>query len=117
MVNGHTLIKHRLKGGIHATWNNTADAQVNTVTGHLHNQRITPRSTMSPVNDGNLYGVDCGMLADPWGPQFAYCEQGPRNWRSGCVVLTFVNGLLMPPELCQVVAEDVAWFRGQRIEV
>lgn len=117
MVNGHTLIKHRLKGGIHATWNNTADAQINTVTGHLHNQRITPRATMSPLNGGHLYGVDCGMVADPWGPQFAYVEQGPRNWRSGFAVLTFVNGLLMPPELCQVVDDGVAWFRGQRIEV
>jgi hypothetical protein len=117
MVNGHTLIKHRIKGGIHATWNNTADAQISTVTGHLHNLRITPRTTMSPVNGGMIYGVDTGMLADPWGPQFAYVEQGPRNWRAGFAVLTFTGGQLMPPELCQVVDEDVAWFRGCRIEV
>ena len=117
MVNGHTLIKHRVKGGIHATWTATADAQVSTVTGHLHNLRVTPRTTMSPVNGGMIYGVDTGMLADPWGPQFAYVEQGPRNWRSGFAVLTFKGGQLMPPELCQVVDEDVAWFRGCRIEV
>ncbi len=117
MVNGHTLIKHRLKGGIHATWNNTAEAQVNTVTGHLHNLRVTPRSTMGPTNGGNLYGVDAGMLADPWGPQFSYVEAGPRNWRSGFAVLTFKDGVLMPPELCQVVEEDAVWFRGNRIEV
>jgi hypothetical protein len=117
MVNGHTLIKHRIKGGIHATWNNTADAQISTVTGHLHNLRITPRTTMSPLNGGNLYGVDTGMLADPWGPQFAYCEQGPRNWRAGFAVLTFRAGLLMPPELVQVVEDGVVWFRGSRIEV
>lgn len=117
LVNGHTLIKHRLKGGIHATWNNTADAQINTVTGHLHNLRVTPRTTMSPVNGGYIYGVDTGMLADAWGPQFSYCEQGPRNWRSGFAVLTFANGLLMPPELCQVIEEDAVFFRGNRIEV
>lgn len=117
MVNGHTLIKHRIKGGIHATWNNTADAQISTVTGHMHNLRITPRTTMSPVNGGNIYGVDCGMLADPWGPQFAYIEQGPRNWRAGFAVLTFRDGLLMPPELCQVIEEDAVFFRGNRIEV
>ena len=117
MVNGHTLIKHRIKGGIHATWNNTAEAQVNTVTGHLHNLRITPRSTMGPTNAGNLYGVDTGMLADPWGPQFAYVEQGPRNWRAGFAVLTFTGGILMPPELVQVVEEDVVFFRGNRVEV
>ena len=117
MVNEHTLIKHRIKGGIHATWNNTADAQISTVTGHMHNLRITPRTTMSPVNGGNIYGVDCGMLADPWGPQFAYVEQGPRNWRAGFAVLTFQDGLLMPPELCQVIEEDAVFFRGCRIEV
>jgi hypothetical protein len=117
MVNSHTLIKHRIKNGIHATWNNTAEAQVSTVTGHMHNLRVTPRSTMGPTNGGNLYGVDTGMLADPWGPQFAYVEQGPRNWRAGFAVLTFVDGVLMPPELCQVVAEDVVFFRGNRIEV
>jgi hypothetical protein len=72
---------------------------------------------MGPTNGGNLYGVDTGMLADPWGPQFAYVEQGPRNWRSGFAVLTFADGLLMPPELCQVVADGVAFFRGERIEV
>lgn len=117
MLNGHTLIKHRLKGGIHATWNNTAEAQVNTVTGHLHNLRVTPRSTMSPVNGGNIYGIDTGMMADPWGSQFAYCEQGPRNWRAGFAVLTIKNGLLMPPELVQVIEEDAVFFRGNRIEV
>jgi Calcineurin-like phosphoesterase len=117
MVNGHTLIKHRIKGGIHATWNNTADAQVNTVTGHLHNLRVTPRSTMGPTNGGNLYGVDTGMLADPWGPQFSYVEQGPRNWRSGFAVLTFRDGVLMPPELVQVVEEGIVFFRGEQISV
>ncbi len=117
MVNGHTLIKHRIKGGIHATWNNTAEAQVNTVTGHLHNLRVTPRTTMGPTNGGNLYGVDTGMLADPWGPQFAYAEQGPRNWRSGFVVLTFAGGVLMPPELVQVVDDGVVFFRGLQIQV
>jgi hypothetical protein len=117
MVNEHTLIKHRLKGGIHATWNNTADAQISTVTGHMHNLRVTPRSTMSPVNNGTIYGVDTGMLADPWGPQFAYIEQGPRNWRSGFAVLTFVDGVLMPPEFAQVVDEGKVFFRGQIVEV
>lgn len=117
MVNGHTLIKHRLKGGIHATWNNTAEAQVNTVTGHLHQLKVTPRTTMSPLNGGNLYGVDTGCIADPWGPQFAYVEQGPRNWGSGFAVLTFHDGHLMPPEICKVIEEDAVWFRGNRIEV
>lgn len=117
VVNGHTLIKHRIRNGIHSTWTTTADAQVSTVCGHLHNLRVTPRSTMSPVNGGIIYGVDTGMLADPWGPQFGYMEQGPRNWRAGFAVLTFEGGQLMPPELCQVVDDGAVFWRGKRIEV
>jgi DNA-binding Lrp family transcriptional regulator len=117
LVNGHTLIKHRLRGGVHATWNNTSDTHLNTVTGHCHALQVRPRTTMSPLNGGTIYGVDTGMLADPWGPQFGYVEQGPRNWRSGFAVLTFNNGQLMPPELCQVVADDLVFFRGNTIRV
>jgi hypothetical protein len=40
-------------------------------------------------------------------------EAGTRNWRAGCAVLTFKNGHLMPPELCQVINENEAYFRGQ----
>jgi len=116
-VNGHTVIKHRVKNGIHATWNNTSDSQINTVTGHLHNLRVTPRTTMSPLNGGTIYGVDTGTMADIWGPQFGYLEDGPRNWRSGFAVLTFVNGYLMPPELVQVVADGLIYFRGKTREV
>lgn len=112
MFNGHTLVKHRIASGLHATWNNTQKAHVSTVTGHLHSLKVTPNTTMSPVNNGTIYGVDCGMLADPWGPQFDYMEQGPRNWRAGCAVLTFVDGELMPPELMQVLSPDRAIFRG-----
>ena len=117
VVNGHTLIKHRIRGGVHATWNNTADAHINTVTGHCHALQVRPRSTMSPINNGTIYGVDTGMLAEPWGPQFGYMEQGPRNWRAGFAVLTFNNGILMPPELAQVVDDGLIFFRGNTISV
>jgi predicted phosphodiesterase len=112
-VNDHTLITHRVKNGIHATWTATADAQINVVTGHLHALRVTPRTTMSPINGGTIYGVDTGTLADPWGPQFDYMEDGPRNWRSGFAVLTFRGGILMPPEIAMVVGEDEVYFRGE----
>lgn len=116
-VNGHTLIKHRIKNGIHATWTATAEAQVSTVTGHLHSLRVTPRTTMSPVNGGNIYGVDTGTMADVHGPQFNYVEDGPRNWRSGFVALTFKGGVLMPPEIVMVVEEGRVFFRGRLLEV
>ena len=116
-VNDHTVIKHRIKNGIHATWTNTGDAQISTVTGHLHNLRVTPRTTMALTNGGVIYGVDTGTMADVWGPQFGYLEDGPRNWRSGFAVLTFMNGYLMPPELAQVVEDGLLYFRGKLWEV
>jgi hypothetical protein len=117
MVNGHTLITHRVNNGVHATWTATASTQINTVTGHLHSLRVTPRTTMSPVNGGVIYGVDCGTLADVWGPQFGYMLGGPRNWRAGFAVLTFMGGYLMPPEIAMVIEEDEIYFRGQKIDV
>jgi glycosyltransferase A (GT-A) superfamily protein (DUF2064 family) len=117
VLNEHTLIKHRLRSGVHATWNNTADTHLNIITGHCHAQQVRPRTTLSPLNGGTIYGVDAGMLADPWGPQFRYMEQGPRNWRAGCAVLTFRNGILMPPELAQVVGPNEVFFRGNVLTV
>jgi len=117
LVNEHTLIKHRMRGGVHATWQNTSDAHISTVTGHCHSLQVRPRTTMSPINRGTIYGVDTGMLAEPFGPQFGYVEQGPRNWRSGFAVLTFNNGILMPPELAQVVDDGLIFFRGNVIQV
>lgn len=117
MINDHTLITHRVNNGIHATWTATASTQINTVTGHLHSLRVTPRTTMSAVNGGTIYGVDCGTLADPWGPQFNYMLGGPRNWRAGFAVLTFSGGNLMPPEIAMVVEDDILYFRGEKIDV
>jgi hypothetical protein len=36
------------------------------------------------------------------------------NWCSGFAVLTFRNGKLLPPELCEVI-DGVAYFRGEEV--
>jgi hypothetical protein len=114
MINESVMVKHRYKGGVHATHNNTVNAGISIVTGHLHSLKVTPFDDFN----GTRYGVDTGTLADPWGPQFeAYMEDNARNWRSGFAVLEFRDGKLMPPDLCQVIEEDAVWFRGNRIEV
>jgi hypothetical protein len=61
--NGSTVIKHRYKGGVHATHNNTVNSGVNIVTGHLHSLKVTPFDDYN----GTRYGVDTGTLADPQG--------------------------------------------------
>jgi hypothetical protein len=113
-INDGTIVKHRFKGGIHATHNNTMWSGKNIVTGHLHSLKVTPFSDYNGVR----YGIDTGTLADPYGPQFEdYTEQGPLNWRSGFAVLTFVDGKLLLPELLTTHGPDSIEFRGQVIDI
>jgi biotin operon repressor len=110
----NTVIKHRWKGGVHATHNNTVNSGVSFVTGHLHSLKVTPFDDYH----GTRYGVDTGTLAEPCGPQFSnYLEEGPTNWRSGFAVLTFVDGQLLYPEVVKVHDEKRIQFRGKLIEV
>jgi len=113
-LNDSTIVKHRFKGGIHATHNNTMWSGKNIITGHLHSLKVTPYSDYNGVR----YGIDTGTLAEPYGPQFEdYTEQGPLNWRSGFAVLTFVNGKLLLPELVTTHSPDSIEFRGRVIAV
>jgi hypothetical protein len=111
MVNGHTMIKHRYHGGIHAAYNNTLRAGTNIITGHTHHLEVKPWSDYR----GRRYGVQTGAIADVAGPQFSYTEDNPTPWCSGFAVLTFDStGRLLYPELCEVI-DGVAYFRGQRV--
>jgi hypothetical protein len=107
------IIKHRYKGGVHATHNNTVNAGVSIVTGHLHSLKVTPFSDFNGVR----FGCDTGTLAETDGPQFTYAELNPSNHRSGFAVLNFFNGQLLWPELAHKFDEDMIQFRGQVIDV
>lgn len=105
-LNQDVVVKHRFKGGIHATHNNTLWAGKTIITGHLHSLKVTPFNDYNGIR----WGVDCGTLADPNGPQFEdYTEDGPKNHRSGFVVLTFHKGRLLWPEVVHVEGERVEW--------
>ena len=107
-------VKHRYKGGIHATHNNTVNSGVSIVTGHLHSLKVTPFSDYN----GARFGVDTGTLANPTGPQFSdYLEDNPTNWRSGFAILTFFNGRLLWPELVHDFGDGCVEFRGEVIDV
>lgn len=113
-INGNIVIKHRYKGGIHATHNNTVNSGMTMITGHLHSLKVTPFNDYN----GMRWGVDTGCLADPDGDQFLYySEDNSRNHRSGFVVLTFVAGKLQWPEVCYVIDKDHVGFRGEVIKV
>lgn len=114
VINDSVVIKHRFRGGIHATHNNVLWSGKSIFTGHLHSLKVTPLSDYN----GTRWGGDCGTLADPYGPQFAdYTELNPVNWRSGFIVLTFVNGRLMWPEIVHVISDGQVEFRGEIIDV
>jgi len=113
-INDDVVVKHRHKGGIHATHNSTLWAGKTTITGHLHSQKVAPFTDYN----GTRWGVDSGCLADPSAKAFLdYTEANPLNWRSGFAVLTFVNGRLLPPELVTVWDQKSVVFRGEIIKV
>ena len=113
-INKENVIKHRWHNGIHAVYNNILKSGIKSFwTGHLHSLKVTPWTDYT----GSRYGVDTGTLADPYGPQFGYMEDNPRNWRAGFAVGTIKDGKLMPPELCEVIDENHVWFRGEKIKV
>lgn len=113
-VNNDVVVKHRYKGGVHATHNNTVASGKHIVTGHLHSAKVTPYTDYN----GRRYGVDTGCLADPDAEAFVdYTEDNPKNWVSAFGVLTFKDGKLLPPELAIVWDKKHVAFRGELISV
>lgn len=112
-INEDVVVKHRFKGGTHATHNNAVASGKTMITGHLHSAKVTPYNDYN----GQRYGVDTGCIADPWGPQFEYMEDNPRNWRSGFCVLTFHKGKLLQPQLALVHDPNHIDFCGRLYRV
>jgi hypothetical protein len=114
-INGDTVVKHRLKGGVHATHNNTLSSGKHIFTGHLHSLKVTPYTDYN----GTRFGVDTGTLAGgPQAPMFvAYLEDAPANWRPGFAVATFHKGRLLWPEVVHVIDDEHVEFRGTVIRV
>ncbi len=109
-VNDALMIKHRWHNGIHAGYNNTLKSGRSIVTGHLHRLLVTPWGDYN----GRRWGVDTGTLSDPYLPQFEYGENNSTPHTPGFAVLTIKDGMLLPPELCEVI-NDHAYFRGQEV--
>lgn len=111
-INENTLVKHRWKAGIHAPYRNTVESGWNIVTGHLHKMQVSP---FTDLRDDIRFGVDAGCLADPDHDCFDYLEDAPQQWRSGFVVLTYRDGVLLWPEFCYV-RDGRAWWRGEVVK-
>ena len=115
MVSDTLMVKHRWKSGIHATHLHAQQSGLSFVTGHLHSLKVNGWTDYT----GTRWGVDTGTLAEPFGDQFTYSENSPRNWRSGFAVLNLTNGHLLMPELCMVsdLGTDLVEWRGELIDV
>lgn len=109
-VNDNLMIKHRWHNGIHAGYNNTLKSGRSIVTGHLHRLLVTPWGDYN----GRRWGVDTGTLSDPLLPQFEYGENNSAPHTPGFAVLTIRDGMLLPPELCEVI-NGRAYFRGEQV--
>lgn len=113
-INDDLVIKHRFKGGIHATHNNAMWSGKSMFTGHLHSLKVTPLTDYN----GTRYGADGGCLADTNHRAFLdYTEDNPKNWRAGFLFATFRNGRLMWPEVVAVEDDTHVQFRGELIKV
>lgn len=104
-------VRHRFRGGIHATWNNALHAGISIVTNHTHQQQVYSVRN----RNGSHWGIETGMLGDPNSPAFEYTEGAPSRAHEGFTVLTFdEDGLLMPPEQCEMLRGRPV-FRGKYI--
>jgi UDP-2,3-diacylglucosamine pyrophosphatase LpxH len=107
----NTEVRHRFRAGIHAGWNNTLHSGASMVTGHTHQLQVTAMRDRK----GSRWGVETGMMADPFGPQFEYSEGSPSRSQQGFAVLTFDDdGVMLPPELCEMIGGRPV-FRGQYV--
>jgi hypothetical protein len=109
-----TMVKHRLAGGMHATYNNVKKAGTHVVTGHLHAQNVR---SVSDYRGFDLVGFDTGCVAEKNHRAFAYTEDAPVDWRSGFGLLTYLDGRLMPPEMITKWNNNSVTFRGEVVKV
>ena len=113
-INDDVVVKHRFKGGVYAARNNTVFSGKTLIAGHLHSLKVWPHSDYN----GTRWGVDCGTLAEPYSAPFRdYTEDAPLDWRSGFIVLKFVGGKLLQPQIAMVIGENKVDYCNEIIEV
>lgn len=106
-IGEETVVKHRLRGGRTAGYANLlAAGNTNIITGHTHVLCASPITNYQ----GTKWGIQTGCLADPMSSTFEYCEDGPKDWRSGFVILSFDQGRMLMPELVMVTDEQKGEF-------
>lgn len=109
-INSDVVVLHRWHGGVHAAWNNVVKAGINIVTSDTHALEVRPCVDYR----GRRYGIQCGMVADQRAATFEFVAGKPTQWCEGFVVLTFADGQLLTPRLCERIGNRF-WFNGEVI--
>jgi hypothetical protein len=111
------VMRHRLRSGIHAAYNNLQAARSSIFTGHTHQLEVRHLTGYGPLT----WAAEVGTLApkvEDEGPEgggpFEYGEGMPTRHASGFVVATWHKGQLLRPEPAEVM-DGVLWFRGRAI--
>lgn len=103
-------VTHRVKGGMHAAYNNIKESGISTATGHTH--RLLCRPFVNKT--GRKYGIETGMLGVPYARQFInYTEANSVDWSPGFAALTFYKSELLWPEFVAVLDANSWTFRGR----
>ena len=109
-INQDTVVKHRWKGGITAARTHAAFSGKHMFTGHTHRCQLYVYADYNGIR----YGMECGTMADPYGPQFTdYTEDNPREWAQGFVLLTFSQAKLLTPEPIICPGDGTYIYRGR----
>ena len=110
-LNKNTMFLHQYHSGVHSAYNNVVKGGLNMITSHTHKMEVKPYTDYN----GTRYGVQTGTLATIRNnPFFNYTMGTPLDWRAGFVVLTYINGELQTPEMCEITKQG-AFFRGELI--
>jgi hypothetical protein len=81
------------------------------VTSHTHQLQVTAVRN----RNGSHYGIECGMLGDPYSAAFEYAEGAPSRACAGFVLLSFdEDGKVMPPECAEMIRGRPS-FRGKYV--
>lgn len=115
-INEDVVVKHRAHGGEHSDYNNVLKSGKTIITGHDHRAGVTPYHDYHGVR----WGVRCGYMGEsPLDHQFVHYLEAREdvNWVPAFVVLTFVGGRLLWPELVTKHDDDIVNFRGKIITV
>lgn len=104
------IVKHRMKGGMHAGQNNVLWSGTSMVTGHDH---MLKAYAISNVH-GLQWGIHAGTVAPIDSPLFThYTEDNVVNWQEGFAFLHFKGGRFIGPELIHVTPDGDTLFRGE----